>query len=58
MTRRGANGPREVGLTDIELVEVIAHVARNIFINYVNEALDVTVERPIVRPLDRQTAQQ
>ncbi|MFD5435708.1 carboxymuconolactone decarboxylase family protein [Kitasatospora sp. NPDC127067] len=49
---------REAGLTDTELVEVIAHVAHSVFTNYVNEALDITVEWPIVRPLERQTAQQ
>ncbi|SPL88783.1 unnamed protein product [[Actinomadura] parvosata subsp. kistnae] len=31
-------------------MEVIANVARNIFTNYVNEALDVEVEWPLVTP--------
>lgn len=41
---------RRAGLTDEEIVEVIANTVRNIFTNYVNEALDVDVEWPLVTP--------
>ncbi|MBG0830082.1 peroxidase-related enzyme [Planomonospora sp. ID67723] len=41
---------RQAGLSDEEIVEVIANVARNIFTNYVNEALEVDVEWPRVTP--------
>lgn len=44
---------REAGLTDEEIVEVIANTVRNIFTNYVNEALDVDVEWPLVTPHSR-----
>lgn len=44
---------RQAGLSDEEIVEVIANVARNIFTNYVNEALDVDVEWPLVTPFPR-----
>ncbi|WP_431904803.1 carboxymuconolactone decarboxylase family protein [Nonomuraea sp. bgisy101] len=42
---------REAGLTDEEIVEVIANVAYNIFANYINEALDVDLELPVVAAL-------
>lgn len=51
---RGAIGQRDVetasaaGVTDEELVEVIAHVALNLFTNYLNLALDVPVDFPHV----------
>ncbi|AFR09566.1 carboxymuconolactone decarboxylase family protein [Nocardiopsis alba] len=35
---------REAGLTQEEIVETIAHVALNLFTNYVNVALDVPVD--------------
>ena len=35
---------REAGFGDAEVVEVIAHVALNLFTNYVNVALDVPVD--------------
>ncbi|WP_407840618.1 hypothetical protein ACE1OC_36640 [Streptomyces sp. DSM 116496] len=38
---------REAGLTDEEIVETIGSTVRNIFTNYVNEALDVDVEWPL-----------
>ncbi|MEH3053918.1 MAG: peroxidase-related enzyme [Patulibacter minatonensis] len=37
------------GLSDEEIVEVVAHVALNLFTNYVNVALDVPVDFPSVR---------
>ncbi|MEO3786897.1 peroxidase-related enzyme [Actinocorallia sp. B10E7] len=47
---------RKAGLSDEEIVEVIANVARNIFTNYVNEALEVDVEWPLVTPFARTSA--
>ncbi|MFF5979474.1 carboxymuconolactone decarboxylase family protein [Streptomyces olindensis] len=43
---------RTAGLTDEEVVEVIANVVQNIFTNYLNEALDVDVDFPLVTPRD------
>jgi uncharacterized peroxidase-related enzyme len=37
---------RDAGFNDTELVEVIAHVALNLFTNYLNVALDVPVDFP------------
>ncbi|MGS2809101.1 carboxymuconolactone decarboxylase family protein [Nocardia sp. MW-W600-9] len=39
---------RALGWTDAELVELIAHVALNLFTNYVNVALRVPVDFPAV----------
>lgn len=39
---------REAGFTDEELVEILAHVALNLFTNYVNVAFDVPVDFPKV----------
>jgi uncharacterized peroxidase-related enzyme len=52
--QRGGVGAEEVaavraaGLSDEEIVEVIAHVALNLFTNYVNVALDVPIDFPVV----------
>jgi uncharacterized peroxidase-related enzyme len=40
---------RAVGFDDGQIVEIIAHVALNLFTNYVNIALDVPVDFPSVR---------
>lgn len=40
---------RDAGFTDEGIVEVIAHVALNLFTNYVNVALDVPVDFPATR---------
>ncbi len=40
---------KAAGLDDQDVVEVIAHVALNLFTNYVNVALDVPVDFPGVR---------
>jgi len=40
---------REVGFTDEGVVEIVAHVALNLFTNYVNVALDVPVDFPQVK---------
>lgn len=39
---------RHAGFNDEEIVEIIAHVALNLFTNYVNIALDVPVDFPAV----------
>ncbi len=39
---------REAGFTDEQIVEIVAHVALNLFTNYVNVALDVPVDFPKV----------
>ncbi len=39
---------RDAGFTDEEIVEILAHVALNLFTNYVNLAFDVPVDFPIV----------
>jgi uncharacterized peroxidase-related enzyme len=42
---------RHAGFNDAEVVEVIAHVALNLFTNYLNMALDVPVDFPGVKLL-------
>lgn len=37
---------RTAGFADGQIVEIIAHVALNLFTNYVNIALDVPVDLP------------
>lgn len=39
------------GFDDQDLVEIISHVALNIFTNYVNVALDVEVDFPSIKPI-------
>ncbi|MFI6316817.1 carboxymuconolactone decarboxylase family protein [Nonomuraea sp. NPDC050556] len=39
---------RKAGFDDEEIVEIVAHVALNLFTNYVNVALDVPVDFPRV----------
>jgi len=41
-------GLRNVGFDDEHIVEILAHVALNIFTNYVNVVLDVPVDFPKV----------
>jgi len=43
---------RDAGFGDEELVEIVAHVALNLFTNYVNVSLEVPVDFPVV-PLRR-----
>ena len=38
----------EVGFQDEQVVEILAHVALNLFTNYVNVAFDVPVDFPRV----------
>jgi uncharacterized peroxidase-related enzyme len=40
---------RAAGFSDAEIVEIIAHVALNLFTNYINVALDVPVDFPAVK---------
>ena len=40
---------RKAGFNDEEIVEILAHVALNLFTNYVNIALEVPVDFPTVR---------
>jgi alkylhydroperoxidase family enzyme len=40
---------RAAGFDDGQIVEIIAHVALNLFTNYVNIALDVPVDFPSVK---------
>jgi alkylhydroperoxidase family enzyme len=40
---------RAAGLGDGQIVEIIAHVALNLFTNYVNIAFDVPVDFPSVK---------
>ena len=42
-------GLREAGYSDEEIVEIVAHVALNLFTNYVNIALAVPVDFPAVK---------
>lgn len=39
---------RKAGVTDAELVEIVAHVALNTFTNYLNEVFKTTVDFPAV----------
>jgi uncharacterized peroxidase-related enzyme len=41
---------RMAGYSDGEIVEIVAHVAMNIFTNYVNEAFCTAIDFPLVRP--------
>ncbi|WP_420349251.1 carboxymuconolactone decarboxylase family protein [Pelagibius sp.] len=41
---------RAAGFDDEEMVEIVAHVALNLFTNYVNVAFDVDVDFPSVKP--------
>ena len=41
---------RGAGFDDEEIVEIVAHVALNLFTNYVNVAFDVDVDFPSVKP--------
>lgn len=39
---------RAAGLSEGEIVEVVAHVALNIFTNYLNNVADTVVDFPLV----------
>lgn len=40
---------RDAGFDDGEIVEIVAHIALNLFTNYINVALDVPVDFPSVK---------
>ena len=40
---------RRAGVTDGEILEIVAHVALNIFTNYLNQTADTQIDFPIVR---------
>lgn len=42
---------RAAGCSDVEIIEISAHVARSIFTNYVNEALGTEIDFPRVERL-------
>jgi len=42
-------GLRKVGFGDEEIVEILAHVALNLFTNYINVALAVPIDFPAVK---------
>jgi len=44
---------REVGFSDEEIVEILAHVALNLFTNYVNVVFNVPVDFPGVKLMPR-----
>ena len=39
---------RHAGITDAEIVEVVAHVALNVFTNYLNNVAQTTIDFPVV----------
>ena len=48
VTAQDVQAVRDQGWGDEHVVEVLAHVALNLFTNYVNIALDVPVDFPVV----------
>ncbi|WP_417486514.1 carboxymuconolactone decarboxylase family protein [Maricaulis sp.] len=42
---------RAAGFDDEEIVEIVAHIALNLFTNYVNVVFDVEVDFPSVKPV-------
>ncbi|MEV0176104.1 carboxymuconolactone decarboxylase family protein [Streptomyces sp. NPDC050803] len=40
---------REAGLSDGDIAEVVAHVALNVFTNYLNKTADTDIDWPVVR---------
>lgn len=48
VTQEDVQALRAAGFGDEEIVEIVAHVALNLFTNYVNVALDVPVDFPAV----------
>ena len=41
---------KDAGYTDEQIVEIILHVALNVFTNYLNETLQTEVDFPLVTP--------
>ncbi|GIG34957.1 carboxymuconolactone decarboxylase family protein [Cellulomonas pakistanensis] len=48
VTEEDVSALRAQGVTDEQVVEIVAHVALNLFTNYVNVALEVPVDFPTV----------
>lgn len=46
--RSDINGLRELGYDDEHIVEIMAHIALNVYTNYINIALDVPLDFPKV----------
>ncbi|MFX8414322.1 carboxymuconolactone decarboxylase family protein, partial [Acinetobacter baumannii] len=42
---------RAAGASDAEIVEIIGHVALNVFTNTVNSALSTEIDFPVAQPL-------
>lgn len=49
VTATDVQGVRSAGFSDEEIVEILAHVALNLFTNYVNIAFAVPVDFPVVK---------
>ncbi len=47
---------RSAGITDAEIVEVVAHVALNVFTNYLNSVSETTIDFPVVSLAETQAA--
>jgi alkylhydroperoxidase family enzyme len=47
---------KAAGVTDAEIVEVVANVALNIFTNYLNIAADTEIDFPVLRTAELATA--
>jgi uncharacterized peroxidase-related enzyme len=47
---------RAAGITDAEIVEIVANVALNIFTNYLNVAADTEIDFPVLRTAELATA--
>jgi uncharacterized peroxidase-related enzyme len=46
----------DAGLTDVQLADIVGHVAVNVLTNYFNRAFDVEVDFPVVTPHAHRTA--
>jgi uncharacterized peroxidase-related enzyme len=59
--QRGAIGPdalgraKAAGVTDAEVVEIVAHVALNVFTNYLNIVAGTEIDFPVVRAAELAT---
>jgi uncharacterized peroxidase-related enzyme len=47
---------REAGFSEAEIVEIIAHVAMNIFTNYFNKIADTEIDFPLVETVRKSSA--
>lgn len=51
ITESSLNKVKTAGVTDAEMVEVVLHVALNVFTNYLNNVGKTIVDFPVVNPL-------